>query len=84
MKKFYKGKYGKENIILYPYEINKVSHYVFCLCVNLDDMHAGISNEIIDFEGKTHDFELEEITKDDFIAEMTKHELDVVNYRLNK
>jgi hypothetical protein len=84
MKKFYKGKYGKENIILYPYEINKVSHYVFCLCVNLDDKHAGISNEIIDFEDETHDFELEEITKDDFIAEMTKHELDVVNYRLNK
>lgn len=83
-KKFYKGKYGKENIILYPYEVNKTNYCVFSLCVHLDDKHAGIRNEIFNFEAETRDFELEEITKDDFIAEMTRHELDVVNYRLNK
>lgn len=83
-KKFYKGKYGKENIILYPYEVNKANYCVFSLCVHLDDKHAGIRNEIFNFEAETRDFELEEITKDDFIDEMTKHELDVVNYRLNK
>lgn len=83
-KKFYKGKYGEENIILYPYEVSKANYCVFSLCVHLDDKHAGIRNETFNFEADTRDFELEEITKDDFIAEMTKHELDVVNYRLNK
>ena len=82
--KFYKGKYGEENIMIYPYEVIGVNHCVFCLCVCLDDMHAGIHNRTFNLEYETHDFELEEITKEEFIEGMTQHGLDVFNYRINR
>lgn len=88
--KYFKGKVKKSNqtyysrCIIHPYKLVNSCKRLFVLIADLDDHYKGIEDKGIELEGCTEDWELEEITREEFKKIATEQTLSIVDYRYTR
>lgn len=82
--KYYKAVCGSINYLLHPYSLIYSSKYVFALMVNMNSHYKSISDTTINLEAETRDWELEEITREEFKELVAEQALSVVDYRYTR
>lgn len=82
--KYYKAKCDRNNYLLHPYALTFSNRTLAVIMADMDDRYEAVHSTTIYLEEDIRDWELEEITREEFKALVAEQALTVVDYRYTR